>query len=160
MSLATVKILGDIALIAKLQTLERAPRNKILRPAITSGARFLRSQLKPKIPVDQGNLQRTIDFKVKTKKSGIYAVVGPRSDLVLSRRNLWGKTISAKPNKYAHLIENGAKPHVLLVGKNRRIVWNHPGTKPTKIFSRTFSYAAPTAFAQIQANIKSRLEAL
>lgn len=153
-----MKLTGDKALARYLQTLPRGVRNKILRPAMAAAARPVRQAAKANargsIAAGSRQLEKSIDVKVKSTKRGAYAVIGPRSDKTGERVNLFGVTMSHRPSKISHLVESGAKPHVIMIGRGRKTPWQHPGTPATKFMERAWNSTSSQAMRIIQAKIQ------
>lgn len=100
-----VMIRGERALIRKLDRMaKQSQRNKIARPAVRKAAAEVRKAAKRLAPVETGELKRSITTKVETIRNGpVYAVIGPEN-----RKNA---QTGRNPANYAHLVENGTKPH-------------------------------------------------
>lgn len=155
--LRDISIVGEKALIKRLERLAPALRKKIMRPAVTKAARPIRQAMKARAPVAAGHLKKSIDLKAKSYRHVAVAIVGPRSDLGFTRTNLYGRTINSKPNLYAHLAEGGTKPHMI---SKKRPVWMHPGSPP-KRFLRAAMMATHVRSLQIlNQELKRGLEAL
>ncbi len=143
--------------------MKKSARNKIVRPAITSASRQFVAAAKANLPSGKssgsaGNLRRSTDFKVKTGKASVYGVIGPRSDFVGTGVNLWGKPIVARPAFYAHLVNAGAVAHIMGIGRNRKVLWVHPGAPATGFLDRAFSTTAPAAMSTIERKLAEGLE--
>jgi hypothetical protein len=153
-----MRIIGDKALSRYLQTLPRAVRNKILRPAMTSAARPVRQAAKANargsFAAGSRQLEKTIDIKVKSTRRGAYAVIGPRSDKTGERVNLFGVTVRHIPSKISHLVEAGAAPHVIMLGRGRKTAWQHPGTPATKFMERAWNSTSSQSMRIIEAKIQ------
>jgi HK97 gp10 family phage protein len=148
MSKGDIRIVGDKALLKRLDRIAPAIRKKILRPAVTKAARPIRQAIKARAPVDAGHLKKSIDLKAKSYRHTAVAIVGPRSDMGFARTNLWGQGINSKPNLYSHLVEGGVQPHVIMTGRNRKVMWMHPGSPP-KRFLRSAVMATQARAVQI-----------
>lgn len=102
-----MELVGDIQLMHKFKTLPQKIQNKHGRRAISKAARLLVKAAKTKCPKKTGQLRKSLGFKPKTYKTGVYAIVGPRSGFAT---NVDGK--KHDPKKIAHLVEGGhGGPH-------------------------------------------------
>lgn len=154
MSSANVKVTGDKELIARLLELEPKVRNRVLRPAVTAAARPIRAAAKASVPVRFGALKKSIDLKVKTYRKGVSAIIGPRSDVSYTHTDMFGRQTTVKPSKYAHLVEGGAKPHVIRMGKNNKVVWLHSGTKATRFMENSIESQGAIAMSIMNKKIE------
>lgn len=102
-----MQLIGDAALIAKFQSLPAKLQKKHGRRAIAKAARRLVKAAKEKCPKRSGQLKKSLGFKPRTYKTGVFAIVGPRSGF---RTEINGKPHD--PKKIAHLVELGhGGPH-------------------------------------------------
>lgn len=142
---------------AKLSSLSRAIRSRILRKAMRAGAKIVHAQLKRNAPRRLGALRASIAIRIKTKRRGgvTYAVIGPKRRF----KGRKGSKIAGKnvlPTKYAHLVEKGTKPHSLrkrgsadgAVGKM------HPGARPKPFISPAWESTRDAAVAAIRSAIE------
>jgi len=103
-----VKLEGHDQLIAKLNQLPVKLQKKHSRAAIAKAARRLVKAAKEKCPKRSGQLKKSLGFKPRTYKSGVYAIVGPRSGF----RTVDDNGRVHDPAKIAHLVEFGhGGPH-------------------------------------------------
>lgn len=157
-----MKLFGVNHLMKQLDKLSRSARNKILRPAVTAGARPVRKQARANLGGIGGtrNLEKSIDTKIGTSKKGIYAVIGPRSDIVAERTNIFGRSVRYRPSFIASQVETGIAPHVIMIGRGRKTTWNHPGTTGKKFMSRAWETTSGQAQKIIYAKIAEGLNKL
>lgn len=154
---ATVRVRGSAALARRLERLRPSMRNRITRRALTSAARVVVRAAKDGAPRDTGLLRRSIDFRIVTGRSGVAAVVGPRSDVVGERTNLFGRIVRSKPSAYAQLVERGTAPRVIMVGRGRLAVFRHGGTAPRPFMRRAFESTSSRVRALIDVKIREGL---
>lgn len=127
----TVTVHGTGAAIQKLERVRTGSRNRVLRKGLTAASQIGARVNKGYVPRELKLLRRAIGYKVKvTKKGDVVGIVGARRRMgkVQSRPSRWGKSpVFHLPTKYAHLQNNGVKPHDILM-PNGRII-KHPGNK-------------------------------
>lgn len=116
-------------LLASLDGLATAVRNRILRAAVMAAGKVVLSRAKADAPRESGLLRKSMARKVKVyRNSGVaVAIVGPRKGYkqqVTRKRGKWrASTVWADPVRYAHLVELGTRPH-------RQRGGQHPGSMP------------------------------
>lgn len=113
-----------------LDSLANAARNRIVRQAVTAGARVIARKAKALAPRELGLLKKSIGQKVKVYRNTgtAAAVIGPRHGFrkpAVRKKGKWRPAAvhpggEADPAFYAHLVELGTAPH--RVGGRR-----HPG---------------------------------
>lgn len=124
-------------LLADLEGLKKALRNRILKRAIGAGTKLILREAKARAPRETGLLRKSLGRKVKVyRNSGtVVGIVGPRAgfkETVTRSRGRWlpGPVVS-DPIRYAHLVELGTRPHALGKGSNlrkgRQSGHTHPG---------------------------------
>lgn len=96
------KIDGLDELQRKLKTLPGKVQKKLLRSAVTAGAKPIVNAAKAKAPKRTGTLELSIGRKVMMKNGTAVAVIGPKTNVQSESK---GQTI--KPSRYAHLVEKG-----------------------------------------------------
>jgi HK97 gp10 family phage protein len=102
-----IDLVGDKELIRKFTALPVKLQKKHGRRAISKAARRLVKAAKAKCPKRSGQLKKSLGFKPRTYKTGVFAIVGPRSGF---RTMVDGRPHD--PKKIAHLVELGhAGPH-------------------------------------------------
>lgn len=112
----TAEIIGDDAIIKALGQLAKdSTRRKILRPAISEAASAMVKTARSLVPIETGELKKSIGQKVVTvKRSGtIIGVVGPRRGFkrAVVRMSRYKPAYFNNPVRYAHLIEFGTPQH-------------------------------------------------
>lgn len=143
----------------RLIGLQRRTQNKILRKAIRAAAKPIRREMKrtaKKATVARrtghrkggfgqtGTLSQSISVRIGMNKRtrAIYAVIGPRRGF--EKQTGEG---TRKPTKYAHLVENGVRPHSTGKGRKTSLVGRiagrvtgkgHPGFPGRKFMRRAF----------------------
>lgn len=106
---ARIKVEGAKDLQKSLAALAKpAARIRVMRPAIRAAVVPIRVAAKAKAPVMDGFLKKSIASVVKTKiKSGsVIGIIGVRKG-EFQRKSKGQVTQTAKPNRYAHLVEFG-----------------------------------------------------
>ena len=89
--------------LVRLRELDKATRNKILRPALTAAGRPLVRAMQAKAPNRSGLLRTAIGQKVKAYRNGIIVfLAGPRTGFKDS-------ATGENPTNIAHLAEKGRK---------------------------------------------------
>ena len=95
-----------------LEGLKKSLINKILRKAVSEASKNVK--LAVKANAGNGNMGKSIGIKVKTYKSSVVAVVGPRTKYqkangVFKKGKKKGEPKIIRPSKIAHLVEKGTK---------------------------------------------------
>jgi Bacteriophage HK97-gp10, putative tail-component len=117
--------------LTRLRELDKATRNKILRPALTAAGRPLVRAMKAKAPNRSGLLYQSLGQKVKAYRNGIIVfLAGPRTGFK-------DAATGENPTNIAHLAEKGRQA-VVALGKAFRMV-----LKGGKIIFRRTSQAQP-----------------
>ncbi|WP_020475256.1 HK97-gp10 family putative phage morphogenesis protein [Zavarzinella formosa] len=147
------KALGVPEIYRKLYELDRKLARKAMRKAITEVDKLILRDARSKVREQTKTLKKSLGSKVKSYKGGLVIVgmTGPRKDArgkpAKFRRQVKVKTGRGtrmewrNPVFYAHLVEQGTRPHTLgggseltrLKAKKRKRVQHgtmHPGTKP------------------------------
>lgn len=93
---------GHEQLVAKLNHLPLKLQRKHTRAALNKAARRLVRAAKDRVPKRTGALKKSLGFRLRTYKSNVLAIVGPRSGF---RTEVDGKPYD--PIKVAHLVEMG-----------------------------------------------------
>lgn len=141
------QVTGLAETLATLEGIKAAVRNRILRAAVTAGARLIAKKAKALAPRELGLLRKSIGQVVRVyRNSGVVvAVVGPRKGFRLPAKRKKGKWREtpvppaghANPLFYAHLVELGVAPHRIGKGSSTRKKTGsgrmHPG-HPAKPF--------------------------
>jgi len=168
---AKLRLKGERRLMRAMDELRSpAVRRKIVRPAVRAGAKPIRNQIKANVPKGgRGHLRRSIKTVVKTAgrgKGNVYSVTGPENRRIVVRGDAFAnRGLSSfmearygvkyvNPAKYAHIVENGSRPHTQKFGF---MTVQHPGTKPTKFASRAYVRKARTSETIIRKRITVEL---
>lgn len=147
-----------------LEGLKRGVRNKVLRRAVTAAARILAKAAKAAVTMRRsGQLKRSMGSVVRTYAKAVVGIVGPREDF----KTTWNKQ-PVDPAKYAHLVEEGVRPHALGKGSSlkdkysydrktrRRLLVNkanqhgrmHPGFEGRHFLKKAFDASQGAAAAK------------
>lgn len=102
-------------MLAAIAHLKQAARSRILRSAVSKGARIILKAAKRFAPKESGLLRKSLGVKVQVYRSTgkVVGIVGPRDDAkfrqrVTRRRGKWFPSeVYSRPAKYAHLVELG-----------------------------------------------------
>ena len=143
--MANVGITGGEDLIAALREFPVKLEVQVMASALRGGAKVIQSAAIDNVPVDSGDLRNSIKIRRKTnKKTGFI-----NFRLSAGDKKAW----------YAHIIEFGAKPHIIRASKKKslllstflREIVHHPGVKvPNKGFMRTaFDQSATESIAEV-----------
>lgn len=142
--------------IAKLGHIDKRIQRSVTRKAVNAGGRELVKTTKANAPRDTGLLRRKITQRIKTYRRKVLAVIG-------ARKFKDAKTGRNAAN-YAHLVEDGARPHRIAFGvfvgsdgerKARRI--EHPGARATHFMRRSARQATPAAVRRFKTKFLSDL---
>lgn len=136
---------------AALSDVRRSVAARVLKSAVTHAIKPLVPAAKAVLPSKFGTLKRSLISRVKrytrgsATKAVVVALVGPETKFTETKRVSYSGMDEIqrvqKPSKYAHLVENGTKPHdVSIPGYGKKKLgsqwspnvpsWRHPGTKP------------------------------
>jgi len=131
--------ISDRKLRRKLGRLAGSAITKVMRPAFVAGCRPIRAAARSRVPVRFGQLKKSIGTRVKVYPRGnaIWAGVGVRLGFLSV---IDGKKVD--PNKYAHLVEWGTKPHILRGAM-------HPGAKASHFLRSAFDSRQAQAFSEV-----------
>lgn len=111
-----LQLSGDVTLLARFHQLPPKLQKKWGRRGVAKGARLMVKSAKAKAPVRTGQLKKSLGFRPRTYKTGLFAVIGPRAGFETVDES--GK--KHDPKKIAHLVEMGhggprpAPPHPFL----------------------------------------------
>ena len=142
-------IRGGRELAAFLQQLPAKVEKNIMRAALRAGANEFKKAAKEAVPVDDGDLQRSIRVTTRTKKGTIYASL----------------KAGGKKAPHWHWVEFGtaahkikAKPqHALSFGGVAVQEVDHPGARAKPFMRPAFDSASAAAIAATTAKIRERL---
>jgi len=132
-----------------LQQLPAKIEKNILRAALRAGANEYKAVAKPLIPVDDGDLVKSLRVTTRVKKGTVYASL----------------KVGGRKAPHAHLVEFDTKPHKITPkekkalsfgGKAAREV-NHPGTKAQPFMRPTADTAPKSVVAAVVAKIRERM---
>lgn len=161
----TVRLHGVQECLQKLQGIKRSVQRRILRKAVKAACTVVAKRGRSQVPRGpSGLLRKSLGFKLLKAKPGIFkaaGMVGPRARKF--RRMVQGRGI-VDPVKYAHLVEEGTKPHRITAttkplafkafGQKRTLLPNlqtqrgrraqkviaqsvqHPGSRPQRFLQR------------------------
>jgi len=147
--MADESIIGGRELDAFLQALPVKVEKNILRSALRAGANEFKKPAQARVPVDEGDLRRSIRVTTRTKKGTVYAAV----------------KIGGRRAPHAHLVEFGTAAHKIRAKKGSALVVNgnavrevdHPGAKAHPFARPAFDAGATPAVAAVGAKIRERL---
>jgi HK97 gp10 family phage protein len=130
--------------LSGLKKLDKATQQRrVTLAAVKDGAKVVQKSAKGSAPRSSGALKQSLGIKGQKGRKGktiAFAVVGPRTKVrKLVKRRGSRRPVLAVPAYYAHLVEQGTRPHAL--GKGSRAVARrgkkklsagaqHPGTRP------------------------------
>jgi HK97 gp10 family phage protein len=152
--MANVGITGGEDLIAALREFPVKLEVQVMASALRGGAKVVQAQAVQNVPVDSGDLRDSIKIRRRTNKRTGYI------NLLVSAGN--------KRAWYAHIIEFGAKAHIIkprarkslvLAGLLREIV-NHPGARASGFMRRAFDQTANGAVDEVARLTKKGIERL
>lgn len=149
-------ISGGAELDALLRTLPDRMQKNVNRTGLRAGAAVFLAEVKQNIPVSSGDLLKTARISSRAAGGGVSVSV-----------KVGGKH-KGVDGWYAHLVEYGTRPHVILPKKQggamqfggikTRLV-DHPGTRARPFMRPAVDSKFPEAVAAIQAKIRQRLAA-
>ena len=103
-----LQLSGDITLLARFHELPPKMQKKYGRRGVAKAARLMVKSAKAKCPVRTGQLKKSLGFRPRTYKTGVFAVIGPRGGF----ETVGGDGRKHDPKKIAHLVEMGhGGPH-------------------------------------------------
>lgn len=140
---------GGRELDAFLQQLPVKVEKNILRAALRAGANEFRKEARQKVPVDDGDLKRSIRVTTRTKRGTVYAAL----------------KVGGRLAPHAHLVEFGTKAHKIKPRKQQALAFggtlahevDHPGARPQPFMRPTFDGGTSSAIAATGAKIRERL---
>jgi len=102
-----MQLVGDVALMYRFKQLPPKLQKKHGRRGVAKAARRVVKAAKARCPKRTGQLKKSLGYRPRTYKAGVFAIVGPRKGFaseVNGRRH--------DPAKIAHLVELGhGGPH-------------------------------------------------
>lgn len=135
-----------------LRTLAPKIHANIMRSALRAGANEFKKQAQATVPVDTGELRRSLAVSTRSRGGTVTATLKARGKIA----------------PHAHLVEFGTKPHkiapkgkkgALKIGINVVGAVSHPGSKPKPFFRPAFDSKASAAIQSTAAKIRERLTA-
>jgi len=96
-----LQLSGDITLLARFHELPPKMQKKYGRRGVAKAARLMVKSAKAKCPVRTGQLKKSLGFRPRTYKTGVFAVIGPRGGF----QTVGGDGRKHDPKKIAHLVE-------------------------------------------------------
>jgi len=132
-----------------LQQLPLKVERNILRAALRAGANEYKAVATPLIPVDEGDLRRSLRVTTTVRKGTVFASL----------------KVGGRKAPHAHLVEFDTKPHKITPkekkalsfgGKAAREV-DHPGTKAQPFMRPTADKAPTSVIAAVVAKIRERM---
>lgn len=103
-----LQLSGDITLLARFHELPPKLQKKWGRRGVAKAARLMVKAAKAKCPIRTGQLKKSLGFRPRTYKTGVFAVIGPRGGF----QTVGGDGRKHDPKKIAHLVEMGhGGPH-------------------------------------------------
>lgn len=147
--MADETIVGGRELDAFLQQLPVKVEKNILRAALRAGCNELKQDAQQKVPVDDGDLKRSIRVTTRIKRGTVYASV----------------KAGGRKAPHAHLVEFGTKAHKIVAKKQDALAFNgqvvrevdHPGAKEQPFMRPTFDGGTGKALTATGAKIRERL---
>lgn len=149
--MANENISGGRELDAALASLSVKIEKNILRSALRAGGNEYKAEIKATVPVDKGDLRRSVRVVTSAKRGTIYAKV----------------KIGGKKAPHAHLVEFGTAAHkiapknaeALRFGGVTAAEVDHPGARAQPFARPAFDSKAGEALAAVAAQIRKRLTA-
>lgn len=144
-------IIGGRQLGDFLKTLSAKVEKNIMRSALRQGANAFKDAVKANIPVDNGDLRRSVRVSTKVKGGRVTA------SLRVGNKRAW----------YGHMVEFGTKAHrinpkrakaLAIAGIAVRGV-DHPGARPKPFMRPAFDSKSRAAIDAVAAQIRARLTA-
>lgn len=147
--MADQSITGGRELDAYLQSLSVKVERNILRSALRAGTNEFKKDMQAKVPVDEGDLKKSIRTTTRAKKGTVYAAV----------------KVGGRRAPHAHLVEFGTAAHKIRAKKGGALVVNgnavseveHPGARAQPFARPAFDTGATPAIAAVGAKIRERL---
>lgn len=142
-------IIGGRELDAFLQQLPAKVERNIMRAALRAGANEFKAAAKSGVPVDDGDLRRSIRVTTRAKNGTVYASL--KAGGRMAPHWHWVEFGTA-----AHKIRARADHSLSFGGVTVREV-DHPGARPHPFMRPAFDSAAAAAIAAAAAKIRQRL---
>ncbi len=113
MAAATVKLEGVEECVQKLHGLRQSMQRRIIRAGTRSACQVGARHGKSGVPRRKGLLRKSLGWKLAKARAGSMKAVG----VVGARKGF--KRDGSDPTKYAHLVDQGVKPHPIAAKKTR-----------------------------------------
>jgi HK97 gp10 family phage protein len=147
--MADQSIIGGHELDAFLQQVSVKVEKNILRAALRAGANEFKEDARQQVPVDEGDLRRSIRVSTRAKKGTVYAYL----------------KAGGRKAPHAHLVEFGTAAHKIMAKKGSALVVNgkavrdvdHPGAKAKPFMRPSFDTGAQSALVAVGEKIRERL---
>lgn len=147
--MADEAITGGRELDAFLQQVSVKVEKNILRAALRAGSNEFKKDMQQNVPVEEGDLRRSIRTTTRAKKGTVYAFV----------------KVGGRRAPHAHLVEFGTAAHKIRAKKGSALVVNgqavrevdHPGAKAQPFARPAFDTGAQSALVAVGAKIRERL---
>lgn len=144
-------IVGGRQLAEMLRTLPVKIEKNIMRSALRAGANEIRKEARERVPVDSGQLYRSIKVSTGSKRGRITAKLKAGGRLA----------------PHAHLVEYGTRPHKIVarngsgltVGGSVVREVDHPGARPQPFMRPALDAKSGEAIAAVAAKVRERLTA-
>lgn len=107
----TVRVEGLDDAMKRLQAMPRKVHRRVVMRSLKAGSAVLVDAAKESAPRYTGVMANSMMAKLKNTRRGAYALIGPRN------KSVRGKN----PNEYAHAVEGGAEPHVIMPTKAKSL---------------------------------------
>lgn len=96
-----------------LKTLPKKLERNVMRAALREGGVVMRNEVKSRVPVDDGDLRRSVRVSTRSRKGEVYASVKAGN----------------KKAYYAGMVEFGTRPHLVKVDDRDRGINNRTGRR-------------------------------
>lgn len=146
----TYQVLGVQDCLHKLQAVDRCVGKRIIRKGVRRSVQVAAKRGKSDVPIGETKLlKKSLGWKMLRQRSGVFkaaGMVGARTKVF--KRVINGRTVD--PGKYAHLVDQGTKPHTIAPKNKARLAFisketgqlvvvrgvQHPGTRPTRFLAK------------------------
>ncbi len=152
--MANVQMSGMAELAESLKQFPVKLEVQVMASALRGGAKVVQQQAVANAPVDSGDLRDSIKIKRRTNKRTGYLNL----QVVAGNKKAW----------YAHIVEFGAKAHVIRASKKKsmlistilREIVHHPGVRPSGFMRRAFDQTATSAVEEVARLTRKGVERL
>ncbi len=139
----------------RLRELPEKLERKILRQALRQGANVILRDARARVPVKSGALQKSLRVSTSARRGQV------RAKIVAGSNKKGGAF-------YAHIVEGGAKAHVIKGRKGKRLAFGakliyptqvrHPGARAQPFLRPALEQSANAAVEAVAAEIRRRLD--